>query len=125
MTVCAFDPGDVVAVFGEADGRELMRLAEADLRTRLDILRASLAGGDRPGATRAAHSLAGVSGNVMATTLSDLARELEHVLRTRDGAVPEVLLERLVLEADGVFDAMTGFLRPGGPGDVRLAGPSR
>lgn len=124
MTVCTFDPGDVVALFGEADGRELLRLAEADLRTRLDGLRASLARGDRPGATRAAHSIAGVSGNVMATTLSDLARELEHVLRTRDTAVPDVLVERLVQEADGVLDAMTGSLPPAGRGDVRLAGPS-
>ncbi len=109
MTVVTFDPGDVMGLFGAVDGRELLRLADADLRTRLDTLRASLAGGDRPAAARAAHSIAGVSGNVMAVTLSDLARELEGVLRARE-TEPGFLVERLGHEAHAVLDAIAPFL---------------
>lgn len=111
MTTSTFEPGDVVALFGEADGRELLRLAESDLRTRLDALGASLAAGDRSGAARAAHSIAGVSGNILAPTLSELARELEGALRAA-AAVPDALVARVGAEADAVLDALTGYARP-------------
>lgn len=109
MTVCTFDPGDVVALFGEADGRELLRLAAADLRSRLDALDAALAAGDRTGAARAAHAIAGVAGNAVAPTLSDLARELEGALRAAE-AVPAFLVERLAHEAQAVLGTITPFL---------------
>ncbi|MGE3405074.1 MAG: Hpt domain-containing protein [Vicinamibacterales bacterium] len=105
MAADAFDPVAVVTLFGEADGCELLRLAAADIRDRLDTLGASLAGGDRPAAARAAHSIAGVAGNIMAFELSAVAREMEDALRA-SGPVPEVLVECLGTEVGAVLDAI-------------------
>lgn len=110
MSTCTYNPADVVELFGEADARELLRLAESDLRTRFAALRAALESGDRTGAARAAHSMAGVSGNVMAQTLSDLARELEGVLVEGTEPPPAFLTERLGQETDGVLAIMAGYL---------------
>ncbi len=76
----AYDSTELFAIFGEADGRELLRLADMDLRVRLTAFREGLAAGDLPAAAKAAHSIAGVSGNIMALPLSDLARQAEDEL---------------------------------------------
>lgn len=76
----SYDSAELFEVFGEVDGRELLRLADIDLRARLTAFRESLDVGDLTAAAKAAHSIAGVSGNIMALPLSDLAREVEHEL---------------------------------------------
>ena len=106
----SYNPGEVAELFGEADARELLRLASTDLTTRLATLRTSLATDDRAAGARAAHSMAGVSGNVMAMTLADLARELEGALRGETGAPLAVLAERVTGECDAVIRTIASHL---------------
>jgi len=109
MATLTYDPGEVVELFGESDARELLQLALADLRVRLGTLRDHLDSGETALAATAAHSIAGVSGNVMAMTLSDLARSLELAL-LEGGAAPEALVEQTVGEAGAVLSAIETFL---------------
>ncbi len=109
MATVTYDPGEVVELFGEADARELLRLIRVDLQARLGALRAHLDAGEAPQAARAAHAIAGVSGNAMAMTLSDLARELETTLLEGGGA-PDALVEQVVGEATAVLATVDAFL---------------
>lgn len=113
MSTSAYNPAEVVELFGEADARELLRLALSDLQTRLRSLREGLEGGDRTAAARAAHSIAGVSGNVMAMDLSGAAREVEGILVSGSDPVPQALQDRLVEEASAVLALIEGFLAAG------------
>jgi len=109
MAALTYDPGEVVELFGETDARELLSLALADLQARLRTLREHLDAGEAALAAKAAHSIAGVSGNVMAMTLSDLARSLEAAL-VEGGDAPEELVNQLVAEGTSVLSTIETFL---------------
>jgi HPt (histidine-containing phosphotransfer) domain-containing protein len=109
MEALTYDPGGVVELFGETDARELLGLALADLQGRLGTLRQHLEAGETALAAKAAHSIAGVSGNVMAMTLSDSARELEGALLEGHG-VSDALVEAVVDEGAAVLSTIETFL---------------
>jgi HPt (histidine-containing phosphotransfer) domain-containing protein len=109
MATLTYNPREVVELFGETDARDLLRLALSDLRGRLGALRQHLDAGELEFAARAAHSIAGVAGNVMAIPLMERARELETVLRGGRG-VPDGLAESIADEAAAVLSAMESFL---------------
>lgn len=109
MGTSTYDPSEVVELFGEADAKELLRLAHSDLKTRLGAFQESLAKGETALAAKAAHSMAGVSGNVMAMGLSDLARAVETAL-IEGGSVPDALVSQLTEETALVLSAVETFL---------------
>lgn len=111
METGAFAPVELFEVFGEVDGRELLRLASADLRQRLAAFESSLASGDLPAAGRAAHSLAGVAGNITAVRLCEISRAAEGLLKA--GRCPAADLQASVqLEASAVLAMIGAILRP-------------
>ena len=109
MLTGTYNPAELFEIFGESDGRELLRLAAGDLRLRLDTLAASLATGDLSNAARATHSMAGVAGNISANTLSDLSREAEGRLQA-GGALSGELRARIEEEAAAVLELIDTVL---------------
>ncbi|MFK3738002.1 response regulator [Massilia sp. TN1-12] len=91
-----------------------------------DAIRASLAAGDRVGASHAAHRLRGVAANLGATEVARLALELEQALRGDAAAAPAP--QRLLLELDRalhqVLDAARDLAPPDGPAPAPDPAPS-
>ncbi len=99
-----------------------VRLSEGDAMERL---RQSLKDGDRETATRIAHSLKGVAGNIGAVALQSVAGELEALLHGSSGAPSEDLMagveERLAETLETIDNALgAGAEKPasGGAADA-------
>lgn len=91
---------------------ELIDIFLADTPARLTELATATAAGDTKTATRAAHSIKGSAGNFGATTLAQLALEVEHAAKA--GHLDEVRAKTPALEkaAADVCTALSALRTP-------------
>jgi HPt (histidine-containing phosphotransfer) domain-containing protein len=89
----ALNPGD-----NDEFLREIAGIFLEDTPQRLAELDQSLAAGDTPKFTRAAHSIKGSSANLGAMLMRSVAEKLEHQSRTEGLAGVAALLEQLKVE---------------------------
>jgi CheY-like chemotaxis protein len=107
-TTRGYDPNVICELFPQKeDARELAMLVMDDLRRSLGALESALMAKDFAAAGRAAHSIAGVSGNVSATATAELARRLEATIEAGEtqAMLPlAVELRRAITDAVSAID---------------------
>ena len=102
--------------------RKLLLKLRQDYAGAAAELRRLLAAGDRAAATRLAHSVKGVSGNLGADTLSRAASDLEHALRTEPGSSPDALVLTFETRLGEAVSAI-GSLEPSAPSSAASVSP--
>jgi HPt (histidine-containing phosphotransfer) domain-containing protein len=98
----ALNPGD-----NDEFLREIAAIFSEDTPLRIAELDQSLAGGDLPRFTRAAHSIKGSSANLGALALRAVAEKLEHLARTNGMANAASLVAEIKVEFDQAEAALT------------------
>jgi HPt (histidine-containing phosphotransfer) domain-containing protein len=85
---------------------EVIDLFIDDARPRVERVRAGLAGGDPQAARTAAHSLRGSAGNIGATAVAAMARDIEHDLDAGKPVAPAAV-DALAAALDQAIQALS------------------
>lgn len=85
---------------------EVIDLFVVDARPRVERVRTALLAGDRQVAQAAAHSLRGSAGNIGATAVSSLAKDIEHALGAGHAVEPGAA-DALEVALDLAIQALT------------------